>query len=71
MEGSCCACSRPQCEGTKVALPIVSMRAKGQVKYHITLASLRFGKHQNPLFYSTTLKTWPERDKGEVIPYYC
>ena len=54
MEGSCFACSRPQCEGTKVALPIVSMRAKGQVKYHITLASLRFGKHQNPLFYSTT-----------------
>ena len=54
MKGSFCACSRPQCEGTKVALPTVSMRAKGQVKYHITLASLRFGKHQNPLFYNTT-----------------
>ena len=54
MEGSCCACSRPQCEEAKVTLPIVFMRDKGQVKYHTTLALLRFGKHQNPLFYSTT-----------------
>ena len=56
VEGSCYACSHPQCEGNKVALAIVSMkvRAKGQVKYHSTLALLRCGKHQDPLFYSTT-----------------